>query len=225
MNNGMTGFNPELVTQTIRGVQAAYEETVNTFFDVMQNRFVNRMAEIWACNVAVDFFNNVVKELVDRVINGVAGDPHGDGITTIFNSIVESINSCAQEWAIQTQSEYQFQSLSSIVKNLDVQNVRENINGIRGIDLQSVPGVTSQLNEILGATTTALNKTVDAVRNSGFVGGSQEANLINSINEIRANIVNAVEFINSECQLKVKNTVEQYENTAGRIAQAFAGQQ
>lgn len=220
MNNGMTGFNPELVSQTIRRVQSAYENTVNAFFDGMQNKFVNRMSEIWACNVAVDFFNTVVKEQVDNII----GDSNRGGITMVFNSVVESINSAAITWAGDTQSEYQSQSLNVITKSLDVSNVRENINGIRGIDLEAVQGITSQLSDILSDTTTALNSAIEAVRDSGFVGGAQESNLVDSINVIKRNIESAVEYINSDCQLKVKTTVEQYENTAGRIAQAFAGE-
>ncbi len=220
MNNGMTGFNPELVAQTIRRVQSAYENTVNAFFDGMQNKFVNRMSEIWACNVAVDFFNTVVKEQVDNII----GDSNRGGITMVFNSVVESINSAAITWAGDTQSEYQSQSLNVITKSLDVSNVRENINGIRGIDLEAVQGITSQLSDILSDTTTALNSAIEAVRDSGFVGGAQESNLVDSINVIKRNIESAVEYINSDCQLKVKTTVEQYENTAGRIAQAFAGE-
>ena len=224
MNNGMTGFNPELVAQTIRRVQSAYENTVNAFFDGMQNKFVNRMSEIWACNVAVDFFNTVVKEQVESIINGPGGDSNRGGITMVFNSVVDSINSAAITWANDTQSEYQSQALNVITKSLDVSNVRENINGIRGIDLEAVQGITSQLSDILGDTTTALNSAIEAVRDSGFVGGAQENNLVNSINVIKSNIESAVEYINSDCQMKVKTTVEQYENTAGRIAQAFAGE-
>ena len=223
MKEAMVGFNPELVTQSINAVQAAYEETVNAFFDGMQNKFVNRMSEIWACNVAVDFFNNVVKTNVDGLINGTSGVAES-GINWIFSNAVSSINGAAQAWAAQTETAYQPQQLSVITKSLDVSNVRENINGIRGIDLQSVPSITSQFNEILGATTTALNKAVTAVRNSGFIGGAMQDSLINNFNVIRSKIVSRVGEINQVCQFQVNSTVEKYEDTAGRIAQAFAGE-
>ena len=190
MNSGMTGFNPEVVTQTINEIKNSYEETVNAFFDGMQNRFVNRMSEIWACNVAVDFFNEIVKPNVDDLINGRGGDSTNSGITMVFNSVVECMNGAAMQWAADTQSNYQNQSLSVITKSLDVSGIRENMNGIRGIDLQSAPSITSQFNEILGATTTALNKAVAAVRNSGFIGGTMQDGLITSLETIRKTLKN-----------------------------------
>ena len=54
----MTGFNPELVNSTINRVSQSYENLNNVLVDSMQNKIINGLSDKWACNVAVEFFNN-----------------------------------------------------------------------------------------------------------------------------------------------------------------------
>ena len=66
--SNLTGFNPGVVQTSISGVKSAYNNLIEQIGTRMQNEFINGMAEMWACDEAVDFFNNVVKDNIDRLI-------------------------------------------------------------------------------------------------------------------------------------------------------------
>lgn len=210
----MTGYDPSVVNESINGVAAAYTSLYDAINTKMQTAFFQGMADKWACTQAQKFFQSV-KEVMDQIINKS---------NTIFQSVVDSMNSAGNAWAQQTESEYTPVSIETQASTLDAGCIQENINGVRGIDVHSASSTAnSALNASSEAAISALNSAVSAVASSGFVGGQQQANLTESLNTIKSNINSALSDIVGELNNAVSETVAQYGDTEGRVSQAFAG--
>ena len=208
----MTGFDPSIVNSSIGSVKSAYQELITALGDKMQNQFVAGMADKWACNQAQQFFTNAFKPAIDSLISS-------SNVT--FESVVSSMNSAGMAWAEQTDSSYSPQSFSMINKNIDASVIRENVGGIRGIDLDAANAVAAKLPAIAESAKSALTQAQNAVQNSGFIGGSQQANLVNSLGVIKSKIDTATEEITSETKNAIDATVANYSNTEGKISEAF----
>ena len=210
----LTGFNPDVVNSSINQVKTAYENLIRVLGDDMQTQFVEGMSDKWACNNAQSFFNDVFKPAIDSLIVNA---------NTIFESVVNSMNSAAQVWAQETNSSYNPQSFSLINKVIDTSVIQENIGGVRGIDLDQASPVASKLPTISENAKSALTSAQQAVQDCGFVGGSQSENLIASLGTIKNNIDTATEEIVTQSKNAIESTIQNYANTEGKISQAFAG--
>ena len=208
----MTGFDPEIVNQAIGNVKKAYEELIGVLGDRMQTEFVGGMQDKWACNQAQKFFTNAFKPAIDNVIQSS---------NSTFESVVSSMNSAGQSWASQTESSYSPQSFSPLTKTIDASVIMENIGGVRGIDKDSASTVAAKLPGLAQEANSALSSAQAAVQNSGFIGGSQQANLVNSLGEIKTKIDEVVNNITNETKTAVEQTIEAYGDTEGRVSQAF----
>lgn len=208
----MTGFDPEIVNQAIGNVKKAYEELIGVLGDRMQTEFVGGMQDKWACNQAQKFFTNAFKPAIDNVIQSS---------NSTFESVVSSMNSAGQAWASQTESSYSPQSFSPLTKTIDASVIMENIGGVRGIDKDSASTVAAKLPSLAQEANSALSSAQAAVQNSGFIGGSQQANLVNSLGEIKTKIDEVVNNITNETKTAVEQTIEAYGDTEGRVSQAF----
>lgn len=211
----LTGFDPSEVNSSINSVKSAYENLIAALGDDMQNQFVSGMADKWACNDAQKFFNNGLKPAVESLIKSS---------NTIFESVVNAMNSGGKAWAAQTQSSYSGQTFSMINKSLDTSVIQENISGIRGIDLASATTVANKLTTIAESANSALTKAQQAVQNCGFIGGSQASNLIASLGTIKSKLDNATRELTSQAKSAIDKTVERYSDTEGKISQAFSAQ-
>ncbi|HIR49085.1 MAG TPA: hypothetical protein IAB35_03815 [Candidatus Faecimonas gallistercoris] len=210
---GLTGFNPEEVSQSISSVIRAYEELIKALGDDMQTQFVGGMADKWACNQAKNFFNNAFKPAVDSLISNS---------NKIFESVVNAMNGGAQRWAADTESSYSPKAFNAINKTIDTSSIAENIGGVRGIDLASANSVSAKLPTIAESAKSALTATVQAVQNCGFIGGDQATNLSNSLNTIKNRIDSATREITTESKQAIDKTIEVYGDTEGQVSEAFA---
>ena len=208
----LTGFDPAVVDATIGKEKEAYQELIRAFGDDMQNQFVAGMADKWACPQAQHFFTNAFKPTIDKLISDT-------GIQ--FENVVASVNSAANAWAQQTEASYTPQSFSMINKNIDASVIRENIGGVRGIDLEAARTVASKLSTIVDDANQALTNAVNAAQSSGFIGGTQQAELLNSLGVIKSKMDTAVTKIASETQNAINATIESYADTEGKISEAF----
>ncbi len=211
----LTGFDPSIVNQSIQAVNSAYEQLMYTLCDVMQSQFVGGMSDKWACTSSVNFFNNSFKPAIDQLLKSS---------NSVFESVVASMNSAAQAWAQQTDSSYSPTSFSAITKTIDVSSIQENIGGVRGIDLSAANEVASKLPTIASSARDALTSAQQAVQNCGFVGGDMANNLISSLGIIKDKINTATEDLTNQTKNAVENTVGQYGDLGGKVAQAFSTQ-
>jgi len=210
----MTGFNPDAVTTSINGVKSAYDALITALGDEMQNQFVGGMANVWACNEAIGFFRDSFKPTIDQLINDS---------NTIFNSVVSSMNSAAQNWAAQTKSSWSGITLTVNDKKIDISSVRENIGGDRGIDPVEAQNVANKLPLIAESAKNALVQAQNAVQTCGFLGGGQAQSLAQSLTTIKNNIDSATQTITTATKNAIQNTVNTYGTIETNVSSAFSG--
>ncbi len=212
----LTGFDPDVVYASINRVKSAYEHLLRAIGDDMQTQFIGGMSDKWACNQAQGFFNDAFKPAIDGIIQG-------SNVT--FESVVNSMNSAARRWASNTESSYSSVSFSTINKTMDTSGILENIGGVRGIDLENTDSVVAKLPEIAEDAKSALTEAKQAVVSCGFLdyGNVQADNLANSLEQIKNRIDNVVQDITNESKTAINNTLTQYGNTKGAVAEAFSG--
>lgn len=212
----LTGFDPSLVQTSMNNVISAANDVMDVLCNKFQTNFVDKMAELWACSDAQNFFQNSVKPSMDDLTNDA---------NNILISVIDSMRDAGNNWAVKTGASFSAPSYTSSRKALDVSAIKENINGVRGIDLSSANSVSSMLSIINGAAEGALSRAVTAVQTCGFIGGTSAANLLNSLNTIKTNINTTLTNCNASLKNAINNTIINYKDTEGKIAQAFAGQE
>lgn len=208
----MTGFNPEIVNASIKNVQSAYEELMSVLGDQMQRDFVDGMQDKWACKEAQEFFTNSFKPTIESIIKSS---------TATFESVVTSMGSAGRAWAEDTKTSYNPPAFSADNKQIDASVIQENVGGIRGIDKDSAATVAAKLPGLATSAKDALDNAKKAVQNSGFVGGTQEESLINSLEQIKTKITNVVDEVTEKIEEVIENTISEYGDTGTRIAEAF----
>ena len=70
----------------------------------------------------------------------------------------------------------------------------------------------------------ALNETKSAIADSGFVGGSQQTNLNNSIESIRKSVRTNTSTISEQTTKLIDKTIADYGSIASEASNAFSGQ-
>ena len=210
----LTGFDPEVVSTSINKVISAYNELLTQIGDKMQSDFVDGMADKWACKQAQTFFTSAFKPTVDELIRGV---------NETFQSVVDAMNSAASAWAQSTDSTYSPVSFSVRQITMNTDGIMENINGVRGIDFQLSSSVSAKLPIINSNAKEALNKAKSAVQGCGFIGGNQEAYLLQSLETIKTNIDNATTTITDQSKKAIDDTLSSYTDVEGKISEAFSG--
>ena len=210
--SSMTGFDPEIVSQSIGKVISAYEELIGVLGDKMQSDFVGGMQDKWACTQAQKFFTNSFKPAIDSIITSS---------NSTFESVVASMNSAGQAWAARTESSYSPVSFTPTAKTIDAGVILENIGGVRGIDKANAENVANKLPGLASDAESALSNAQSAVQNSGFIGGSQQANLVESLGQIKTKIDEVVTNVTTETKTAIQSTIEAYGDTEGKISEAF----
>ena len=211
----MTGFNPEEVNQTLSGINAAYSELIRAIGTDMQSKFVGGMAQKWACNQAIEFFRDAFQPTCETLISDT---------NVIFQSVVDSVNSAASSWAASTGTTYNNSSFTPNNFKYDISVVRENIGGVRGIDKAEAQSVVNGLQSIKAAADTALAKAKTAVTShSAFIGDGQAETLSQALDKIKNNVNNALTEVVAAVDKAIQATIASYEDTAGRVSQAFNG--
>lgn len=211
----MTGFNPDQVANSMKNVETAYSDLVKALGTNMQSNFVNAMANYWACNQAQTFFTQNFKPAVDELLNSSYNT---------FKSVIDSMNSAASGWASQTDSSWSTKSFGGELKKIDVSSIKENLNGVRGVDEAQANNTAGKLATIAQSAISALTSAQNAVQNCGFVGRDQAQTLITSLGTIKTNISNATEQLTNATKTAVSNTVDAYGTLATNVESAFTAQ-
>jgi len=210
-----TGFDYSEVVNSISNVQAAYEELIKAMVDEVQLRFVSDMHDKWACKPAVDFFNNFAE-----VIEGLRIES-----TKTFASVIDSMSSAANAWARKFETSWSGKSLNIRTTKIDTSMIKENINGVRGVDSVNIMTTVDTLDTVKISVGTALESAKSAVNNCGFLsyGNVSEQNLIQSLNEIKNKIEEAFNTTTNSAKGQINATLSEYGDLSGKISQAFAG--
>lgn len=212
--NGLTGYNEQAVTGSVKGVITAY----NKLFDALSNEsqnFINEMGRYWACEQAQEFFNQAFKPSTDELIKDV---------NTTYESVVSTMNFYAQKYANRMKGPYTPVNFNSSIKSMDTGAILTNIGGVRGVDETSAKLTLKKLTTMLSNVESALNETKRAIANSGFVGGSQQTNLDNSIESIRKSVRTNTSTITEQTTKLIDKTIADYGSIATEASNAFSGQ-
>lgn len=211
----LTGFDPSVVQSSINAVINAYNELMQALGNDMQTQFIVGMSDKWACNEAINFFNQSFKPSIDSLITSS---------DSTFESVVNSMNSAGRAWAEDTKSSYNPVSFSPRNIKMDTGSIVENIGGVRGIDLANAGTIAAKLPQIASSASSALSNAQVAVQNCGFIGGNQASNLINSLGTIKTKISQATNELTDATKSAIDATVANYGDLEGRVSQAFSTQ-
>ncbi len=210
--NNFTGFDPQKVYNVLNSIENSYADIFSAIKVHVQNGFIEPMSEKWACTEAQTFFINYVKPAFDEITNK---------INTNFSVIFTGINQAARMWAAETGSDYQPKNLMISQTKIDVSMIKENINGIRGIDKVAAENLTNKLKTFQTEISQCLTNAQNAIKNGGFLGGNQEAQLYNALGKNKEVINQFVLDLNVALEKAIKNTISSYGDTEGKISEAF----
>lgn len=210
-----TGFEAERVYQALRDLQSAYEELCNALGNYVQRQFIDFMSENWACTEAQEFFEQLINILIDE----------RKDIDRIFQSVNDAMNGGGATWAAKTGNSGVFTKIGFVVsgQKADASSIKENIAGVRGINVGCEGEAASRLSAVTQRADNALDKAVKAVASAGFIGAGQQAALTASLTKIKGNINNANTELANSLKKGVAATVEKYKSTATTITDAFTG--
>ncbi len=214
---GGTGFDPAVVRSAIEKEKAAYRDLIYAVVDCTKTNFVDKMATCWACKEAQTWFL-----AFKGVIDGLSTE-----ITNTFQSVVDGMNEAGRIWAQNTGgTEYTDTTFFPNEQKLDVDGIKENIDGVRGIiEIEAKENVKQLQSTVLQKVQDALTAAKEGVFESGFMDAEtkQGTNLIASLTEIKTNIESAMSTIVSEAMKAIEDTANRYGNQAVSIANAFSG--
>jgi len=213
MGSMSSGFNPGKVQTSIKAVIQANSELMDCLKNKMAEKFISPMGEAWACKEAVDFFASL-KETLDNLI--IKSD-------RVFQSVVDTMNQNAENWARGTESESSFSRIpyhNTILKT-DVSMIKENINEERGINESAANSAVDTLAGIKDACDKALVSAERAVSECGFIGESQAENLRASLQDIKQNISDSFGEYTNTTKTRIKETITKYGDIGKTNAKTF----
>ncbi len=209
------GFDPGRTRDLLMSSKTLYSSFTQELYRCVQHEFVEGMSDKWACSEAQEFFNDSFKPAIDSLFKG---------ITEVFSSIFQTVNSAGEVWnatVSEGKSIYTKVPFEENTPTVDVSAIQENINGIRGIDMMDAVSVANKLQNMRTIANDKLGQLRSFVSEEAFIGGEQQANLLSSILTIQNKISNATAELGEQTETLIGNTVAKYENTAGKIASAF----
>ena len=211
-----TGFNPEKVYESLKGVQNAYNDLCDAIGPRLQTKFVNYMSENWACDEAQKFF----KKAETKVNVDLRKE-----IDKIFLSVNESMNAAGARWAADTGNSGVFSKVAFAISGARISSdvIKENIAGVRGINVGCDGEASSRLSATVQDADKALNDAIRAVASAGFLGGGQQAALSASLNKIKTNITNESNDLKNALKESISATTGKFTSTASTITDAFTG--
>ena len=147
-------------------------------------------------------------------------------VNKVYDSIANAMNSAAKTLASTSGSTWS--NVDIVIKEpiIDLSSIKDNINGVKGIDLVNATNTLEQLETtILSAITSALESALTAISSSGFVGGDMESSLKSSITSIKTSIEAAFSQIKTAANTAINDTISKYSTDASNISTAFSSGQ
>ena len=211
----LTGYDPSAVRTSIINVGNSYDALIDALVTKNQTNFVQPMGSVWACEQAKQFFRAYQIDIARLVLE----------VNKVYNSIVSAMNGAAMTLASTSGSTWSNQEITISGASIDLSPIKEDINGVKGIDLQQATVVLAELDTILSNVTSALESTLSAVSSSGFVGGEMQTDLYSAINSIKTKIETAFGQIKTSVNTAITDTINKYSTDASNISSAFSGGQ
>ena len=211
-----TGYDPSVVRTAITNIENSYDALIDALVTKNQTNFVQPMGSVWASEQAKQFFRAYQIDIARLVLE----------VNKVYDSIVSAMNSAAMTLASTSGSTWTNVEIAIKGASIDLSPIKEDINGVKGIDLVNATSTLEQLETtILSAITSALESTLSAISDSGFVGGNMESSLKSSITNIKTSIEAAFSQIKTAANTAINDTISKYSTDASNISTAFSGGQ
>lgn len=207
----ITGFNPSNVSSAIDSVSSAYANIMTALTEKNEKSFVIPMSYVWGSPQAKKFFSDY-----QNAITSMCSE-----VTTVFRSVVDAMSSAASALATIAGASWGTKELSAVTRTLDTSSIKEEINGVVGIDQTQAISVAGQLDSILQAVSEGLQEAKSAVNNSGFVGGEMQSSLISSLGKIESNISDSFSSLKQQAHDAIQETADTYTTTATNVSSSF----
>ena len=222
----VTGFNPEDVISSINKVNDAYQELDNALYGKTQNNFVEKMVSAWGSDVAQQFFfrgGDRFSSIFQDRINGII-----KGSYDTFQSVVETMNQAAINWANLTGAQWSSMSFSGQLNEVDATCIKDRLpSGGVGVVEELIPDALSELPIIVSESEAALDTAVNAVNNAGFLdkASNQAAALISSLEKIKQEISEVITEETNSINKVIEDEVVEHQQTASTNTETFEIQQ
>ena len=211
-----TGWSDNNVERLQRILNNKYKQFINQFNTTLKISFIEPIGRAWASQDAVDYLNQEFSDNVNRLV---------DVIGQMYEYSFGIIEKARWAWSSTTNTDIISCPFEKIALSLDVSCIKENINGVRGIDKQDVMNCVSNLKEMMGSITAdCLDFVNKEVSDIGFYDYNDVVAQIfrdrmRSTEKMASTLIHSFEIgINN----KINNTVQVYGDVAGKIAQNFA---
>lgn len=207
--DGVYGYNVADVAAVTEKMIWHCANVLGYLTDDMQKNFVDPMSENWACKEAQDFFANF-KEKDEQLANRV---------NTRLHEFYETVSDAARIWAEKTGGYAGIGwNNDGFVPKIDISNIKEQYNGVRGINMKNVPEIMQALTTIADKTRDDMRQVREITERVPFLGGDQQEKLIVLIEAITMEISDYVTFFISTAQAVIKDTLNKYGDTAAMVS-------
>ena len=213
MDNSRLGTNFEEITACLQTIQTSINEFDECIPGRVQKDVIEPMSSDWADERAVRVF-------------GIFGDTMNELLTNVhnvFNSIGQSINSAATAWASSHEASFSRVDLNVPDSKLDVSPIKTDINGDRGVIIESAQSSISKLTQISASALGDLENIARAAASSGFLGGGQGEQLKATLDNIKTKINSAINEIYTTAMDEMQKTWEEYGQVGQQVKSAFEG--
>lgn len=209
------GIDPSKVKNSINIISVNYKTAVYVLTEKNQSSFIDVMGTIWGSEQAVEFF-----KAYETDINQLLEE-----IKLVFQSVLDSMNSAAAGLTGLAGSSWTSDIDIGTYSPISVQNIKTNIDGVKGIDVEKASSTLSELESMSKTLENTLESTIVNIRNSGFVGGEMQISLESSLNSIKTKIETAFGQIKTSVNTAITDTINKYSTDASNISSAFSGGQ
>ena len=208
-----SGFNPTLVTTAIGGVKKSQASLMRTIVDGVNNQFISPMSNAWACKEAQDFFKEFKTSMDDLVTKA----------DSTFQSVVDTMNQGGVNWANETGNSGAFAKVpyTNYTGRISVDSIKENIGDVRGVDPAAARTAIAAFSALSMNADAALSTAVNAVANSGFLGGDQQANLTASLNSIKKDVKETFDSYTNQTKDYIEKAIEKYGEMESKTSETF----
>lgn len=216
MNNDFKGYDREKVRNLINKTQANYDQLFKQLTDGVQSNFIASMKYAWICPDAVKFFEGEFTNAMSTLVTD---------INNTMRSVSEAINSSCETYAAQAGDTWSRVEINvRPFQNYTIRGVIEEYNSTygQGGSMQTFEDAKSRLNTVKANCKNETSSIANNARESGFIGGDQQTQLINALNTIDQRISDGFADIINKTSTRVSGSIEQFGAIASGTASAYS---
>ena len=208
MSKFTTGFNALDIMNTIKNIKGDYDSIMYALHHENEEKFVNKMAGVWATKRAIKFFK-LYKDDIDSLTKRVAD---------LTDVAIKGINEDGKRWASTTENDYTPVTYTLSPNKLNVSNIKDNIDGDAGIYESEALSIVQNLTIVKEHVVLGLDNGIKHVNSSGFLGQGQSDELIAAFTKLKDIVERQFNEISEAATRIVKEEVKTYGDRGSKIS-------